>query len=301
MQNGLARPAASRFFDGESCPRIKPLILDMDGKPGRFVPLTMGSPQARAVDVGPFIVTDAWFPAHLVLAPHLHDRTTFAVILDGSFDLDFSGNSFECSPSTVFTEPLGEKHGNRMGPQGARVLVLQPDHREVELFHPCRHLFERVAHFRHAGIGGLARRRSYELRSSDGTSRLAMQGLGLEMLAAAARFDVSCRSSAPAWLARAEEKLRAEFLSGADLGAVAAAAGVHPAHLARAFRRHYRESIGSFVRRLRLDWSMTELATTERSIACIALSAGFADQSHFTRAFKCHTGVTPGRFRKEMR
>jgi AraC family transcriptional regulator len=250
------------------------------------------------VDVGPFIVTDAWFPADLVLAPHLHDRTTFAVILDGSFDLRFSSNSFECSPSTVFTEPLGEKHGNRMGPQGTRVLVMQPDHRQVELFRPCRHMFDRVTHFRHAGISGLARRLSYELRSSDGTSRLAMQGLGLEMLAAAARLDVSGPSSAPAWLARAEEKLRAEFLSGIDLGEVAAAAGVHPVHLARTFRQYYRESIGSFVRRLRLDWTMTQLATSRRSIASIALAAGFADQSHFTRAFKCYAGVTPARFRK---
>lgn len=264
------------------------------------VPLTMGSRRSRSVDVGPFKVTEAWFAPGLVLPPHLHERTTFAVMLAGSFDLRFGGRSYECEPSTVFTEPLGEKHENRLGPKGARVLVLQPDHRQEEQFRPCRRLLDRITHTSHGGIKALALRMAYELNSANSARRLALQGLGFEMLSAASRATESGTPAPPAWLRRAEEKIRSSYLDEVDLDEIAAAADVHPGHLARAFRQHFRESIGAHIRRLRLEWAVSQLASTDDAIAHVALRAGFADQSHFTRAFEQHVGVTPGRFRKAV-
>jgi AraC-like DNA-binding protein len=43
------------------------------------------------------------------------------------------------------------------------------------------------------------------------------------------------------------------------------------------------------------------LATTEEAISAIALAAGFADQSHLTRALRARTGMTPARYRREHR
>jgi len=37
------------------------------------------------------------------------------------------------------------------------------------------------------------------------------------------------------------------------------------------------------------------------TLASLALAAGFADQSHFTRAFKRHTGLTPNAYRRSTR
>jgi AraC family transcriptional regulator len=36
-------------------------------------------------------------------------------------------------------------------------------------------------------------------------------------------------------------------------------------------------------------------------LATVALAAGFADQSHFTRFFKRHTGLTPNAYRRMLR
>jgi AraC family transcriptional regulator len=79
---------------------------------------------------------------------------------------------------------------------------------------------------------------------------------------------------------------------------VATEAGVHPAHLARVFRRHHRCTIGSYLRRLRLDAACRQLVSGERPLADIALAAGFADQSHFSRLFRAATGVTPTHYRR---
>ena len=53
-------------------------------------------------------------------------------------------------------------------------------------------------------------------------------------------------------------------------------------------------SVTAYARTLRLEWATVAVATTDDPIARIALDAGFADQSHFTRSFRRHHGVTPG-------
>lgn len=72
----------------------------------------------------------------------------------------------------------------------------------------------------------------------------------------------------------------------------------HPAHLARVFRKHYRCSVGQYVRRMRVDLAARQLAGSRCSIAEIAAQLGFADQSHFSRVFVKLIGLTPARYRK---
>jgi len=83
------------------------------------------------------------------------------------------------------------------------------------------------------------------------------------------------------------------------LGELAEIVGVHPTYLGRAFRAHYGLSVGEYGRRLRLAWAAAELARGEKPLAEIATSAGFADQSHFTRVFRRHIGTTPARYREQ--
>jgi AraC family transcriptional regulator len=90
----------------------------------------------------------------------------------------------------------------------------------------------------------------------------------------------------PRWLARAEELLRAHAFTQRRLGEVAAQVGVHPVHLQRVFRAHHGMSMGAYQRRLRLDWAARMLVSSEQPIVDIALEAGFADHSHFTRSFQ---------------
>jgi AraC family transcriptional regulator len=55
--------------------------------------------------------------------------------------------------------------------------------------------------------------------------------------------------------------------------------------------------IGGYVRQLRVEFACRLLAETNDAVADIALKAGFADQAHFSTAFKRLTGKTPGEVR----
>ncbi len=267
------------------------------------VPISMGSSQFTTVELDAFRLTYASFPPATFLPSHVHDRTTFAVMLDGSFDLLFPGKTYECPPCTIFTEPVGDVHANRIQAGGARVLVLQPDPARTELFRPCAAVLDRINHFRHGTIFNIASRLLREIRTRDSVSSLAMEALGLEMLAVAARLDSSQRveSPPPPWLLRAQELIHSQFRDTLRISEVARIIGVHPVHLARVFRYHYRVPLGSYIRSLRVEWAAEQLIGTDASIAAIAHEAGFSDQSHFTREFKRQLGIPPGRYRKERR
>jgi AraC family transcriptional regulator len=86
-----------------------------------------------------------------------------------------------------------------------------------------------------------------------------------------------------------------------SLGALAADAGVHPVHLARVFRRHNGESIGSRLRRLKVLRAFEQLPDSRRALAEITLDSGFTDQSHLTRVFRQVAGRPPGAVRRLLK
>lgn len=268
------------------------------------VPVTMGSPRFRTAATTGCTVTDAWFPPDAVLEPHTHERTIFAVMLDGSFDSAIGRRRLDCTPAAVWTEPREEKHANYIGRAGARVLVVQLDPARHDLFAPFAALTDEVHLLRHAGIATDARRVLTELDVADPLTPLAIDSLVLTMMTAAARlrFDADRHGrSLPRWLARAQELLHARFRERIQLTDVATAVGVQPSHLAHAFRRHFRTTVGAYVRALRLDWAVEQLARTDDPLASIALAAGYSDQSHFTRECRRVRGVSPGEYRRVQR
>jgi AraC family transcriptional regulator len=140
-----------------------------------------------------------------------------------------------------------------------------------------------------------------EFGHMDSFSPLALEGLGLELLAVACRSAQRAKGSGPpAWLRRARELLNDCSDQPLKLPEIAAAAGVHPGHLARTFRQHYHCSPGEYARRLRVERACRLLFRGNAPLAEVALEAGFADQSHFSSVFKRYTGFTPAEYRKGM-
>jgi AraC family transcriptional regulator len=141
-----------------------------------------------------------------------------------------------------------------------------------------------------------------ESQIMDSASSLAIEALTLEMLAQTARLGlVGHLSSTPRWLNHARAILHENFSQQLSLSCVAELVGVHPAHLAKMFRKHFQCTVGEYIRRLRLEQAVRELTDSAKPLAEIALAAGFYDQSHFTREFKLHNGMTPAEFRLLIR
>lgn len=126
---------------------------------------------------------------------------------------------------------------------------------------------------------------------------LSLDALCLELLGSMDAGALAVPASTPAWLERAVELLRDRCRDELSVAEIAAAAGVHPVHLARTFRRHLRCTPGQFMRFYQLEHAASMLLRTARPLAEVALCSGFADQSHFSRVFTRHFGLPPGKYR----
>jgi len=153
--------------------------------------------------------------------------------------------------------------------------------------------------FTHPRTISLARRVADEVRSRDHGWQLVVHGLLLELLGHVAREQSApsgCR--APTWLRDVKDRLDSEWRQAISLSELASAAGVHPVHLARSFRACYGSSVGEYRRARQLEAAEERLRRSDEDLRQVALSCGFADQSHFSKAFSRAFGVSPGRYRR---
>lgn len=263
----------------------------------------MGSPRFTTVDLPSMQISSVWFPPGACLPRHTHERPVFAVGLAGSIDSRLPGRTLECGRTTVWTEPAGEVHENRVGAEGARVLVILPDRDRGALLGRCAPLLDDVHHMRHGGIADLALRMLHELDDPDDAACLTLEGLALEGLAVGlrSRSKGTIGVGIPGWVTKACDLIHDRFDERLEIAEIAGEVGVEPTALARAFRAHFQVPLGTYQRNLRLARAGELLADTEVPLSRVALRAGFYDQSHLSRHFRRYTGQTPGEYRRNHR
>lgn len=81
---------------------------------------------------------------------------------------------------------------------------------------------------------------------------------------------------------------------------MAEAAALSRYHFARSFRSEMGVPPVTYLWRRRAQLAASKLSETTRSLAEVALSCGFSDQSHFTTVFRREHGVTPAAFRRAL-
>jgi AraC-like DNA-binding protein len=82
---------------------------------------------------------------------------------------------------------------------------------------------------------------------------------------------------------------------------LATACGPSVSHLQREFSRLFGMSPSDYVLRTRLLLARRMLDQTAKPVGEVAVACGFYDQSHFTKAFKAHTGLPPQAYRRRTR
>ncbi len=156
---------------------------------------------------------------------------------------------------------------------------------------PVVHDPELTAHFIHA----------HELLEQSTETFAADEAITIVLLQLIERYGgrippSQTRTREPQAVSRAKDFLSENLDGQADLNALADAAGLSPFHLIRVFRKATGLTPHAWLVDRRVHRA-TELLRQGRAPAGIALSCGFADQSHLSRLFKSRVGVTPGQYK----
>jgi AraC family transcriptional regulator len=265
---------------------------------GHFYGTLQGRQQVNHV-----VLTETRYAPGLRLPRHSHEHAYFCLVRRGTYTEAFGDRSRACGPRTVAFHPPEELHAQHIHQAEVwsfNVEIASAWLREVREQAPT---LEGPAAFRGGPLAALALRLYQEFRHADGLSPLVIEGLVLQLLGEASRLcgrqdGLPDPGRPPSWVGRIRDALHDRFAEALTLGQLAALVGLHPAYLAAAFRRHCRCSVGEYVRRLRVEEACRRLTATDEPLAQVALAAGFSDQSHLTRVFKRHLGVTPAAYRK---
>jgi AraC-like DNA-binding protein len=100
-------------------------------------------------------------------------------------------------------------------------------------------------------------------------------------------------------LRRSTEYMQAHLTEDISLAELANLAKLSQSQFARAFRDSTGVPPYRYILRSRIQRAEQMLAKTHAPIAEIAAQVGFADQSHFTKAFRRFVGATPKRWRQD--
>jgi len=226
---------------------------------------------------------------------HTHAGSHFVYILRGRYVTEARGETPLCGPSTLIFNPTGTTHRDRFTTTDGRFITISLDRATAQLIESQIQVANRVDHPR---VPHLIHQIAFEFRRPQIASELILEGLGLELLGIATRFNSAHASVAPSWLRSVRDQLRDTHSFPFTISELAASVGVHPVYLARAFRKHFHCSPGQYQRACRMEEVLRQLTTSSIPLAELAQRNGFSDQSQLTRACKRFTGLTPGALRR---
>lgn len=247
--------------------------------------------------IGPFRVSEVLYPADFRQARHAHEEAGVSMLLAGSLRETSGRAAASAATLSLVVKPAHVEHADEVGPQGSRTLQIVVDYAYARTLErigdglgPWRWL-----HAPPAVRDMLALLRL--LRAGGAVADADVEDGVLAVLAGVARGPVP-GGGMPGWVRRVREELDDRPTEGVRVHELAAAAGVHPVSLARAFRRHYGVSITGYRKRQRLQHAAHAAAGCAAPLGRIAHASGYADQAHFCREFRAATGATPSSFRR---
>ena len=248
-------------------------------------------------------VLHAWFAGH-GFDTHRHDTYAIGRTDTGVQAFDYRGVARASTPGQVVVLHPDETHDGRAGTPdgfGYRIIYVVP----ARIHAAARAIRGRACALpfvREPVTANRALAATIEGAFRVDPEPLAVDGLIVRLAEALLDADPSCGGAATpirlhgSALARARQFLDAETTRVIRSSELEEVTGLTRYDLARQFRSAFGTSPYRYSLMRRLDGARAQLRRN-RSLADVALAAGFADQAHLSRMFKSAFGVTPARYR----
>ena len=258
-------------------------------------------PAVHAHGRGELSVHESEFTTALVIPAHVHDQPVVSLLLSGVAAEVIDRHRRDLVAQDLLFTPAFEQHAYTFRRDG-RWLNMQYSPAWLERVSDRKpHLPASSTVIHNQSAVAWANRVRTEVRQPDSVSSMAIDGAMILMIAEMARTRIDEEGTRPRWLRSVEEAIETHITEPPSIEALAAIAGVHPSHLLRVFRKYNRATISNFIRRRRIELARMQVALGQTPLATIALEAGFADQSHFTKVFKRAFGETPGQYARALK
>ena len=227
---------------------------------------------------------------------HEHAYAYITILLKGRYREPYGrGDSYFVPFSAVF-HPASVRHSGIVDEQGCRFFTLELDSSwmdSMEIDVPSDSVFD----WHGESILWPMLRLLREYRDGGTQSSLTMESLILEIVSAVrSKGQNAAVVPVDRWRVLLE-KTHDSFRESIRIRDLATAAGIHPVHVARLFRRYAGVTPGEYLQHLRVQQACRLMQEPERSLGEIAAESGFADQSHMNRVLRRFVQCSPGTLR----
>lgn len=231
---------------------------------------------------------------------HYHQNAYFTFIIEGGVLEGNKKGEYHCSAGSLLFHNWQEAHYNKKPPGFTRGFHLELDpqwltHLDLDL----------------SGVQGslnvsdpqlkvLFYQLFKESKTADTARPLAIQSVLIEVVSRLVRHEQVTDRSRPAWVSQLRDVLHDMPTENWTLPALAHMVGIHPIHLSRSFTHYFHCSLSYYIRSIRVQHALSLMPQEHRSLTDIALTCGFADQSHFIRCFKALCQDKPLAYRRYL-
>ena len=250
---------------------------------------------------------DAFSAAHFAsrFPPHFHETFAIGVVETGATRLHTPRGEWLAGAGTILAFSPGEVHSAEpLTSEGYTYRMIYPTLEFMRALGMDAPLFQLPVI--HDPVLGRELHRAH-VPLMDGASSPAAENAivaGLRRLIERYRGPslekTTLRPSDCEVVACAQHYMQQRFAQPVRLASVAQECGLNTFHLIRVFRRVVGVPPYAYLVQLRVNRAQTMLSEGT-SVADVAYSCGFSDQSHLTRTFKKVLGVPPGQYVRAIR
>ena len=231
---------------------------------------------------------------------HYHDNAYFTFILEGKVTEGNKKEVYNCSAGSLLFHNWQEPHYN-IKPKGfTRGFHIELKDSWIKQQSIQSERLQGSFAVTNPDIRILFYRIFKESKINDSLMALSTETLLLNVLSDMHHERKLLGRTPPIWVNKLRARLNDEAGHNFKLAELAVELSIHPAHLSRDFSKYFSCNLGEYLRKLRIQKSLALLPDKNLSLTEIALTCGFADQSHFLRCFKNINGVNPMLLRKML-
>ena len=223
---------------------------------------------------------------------HSHENVHLSLILQGGNLESRKGNDNQVLPGKIIAYNQGEVHRNRFTAFPSKNLNLEF---EDDFFSKNDLYFNNLALNEGENLNAyLDLIRIYnELKINDSYTS---PSIDLSIQSLFTNNIISNRK--PNWLNQLKEIVEDRWNEFVSLDDLALQLNVHKVTISKYFKKYYNESLGDYMRKVKIRRALSYLFNTDASITEIAYLCGFSDHSHMIRVFKMYLGYNPKSIRK---
>ncbi|MCD1116430.1 helix-turn-helix domain-containing protein [Chryseobacterium turcicum] len=245
------------------------------------------------------VVTDTEY-IHPYVDWHYHENAYFTFLLQGNMLEGNKKEIYDCAAGTLLYHHWQDPHYNKKPDIFTRGFHIEIPKEWFEALNINQTHLEGSFNLKNPELKILMYKIFKESKINDSNSEISVAQLLLDIFSQLTTPKLLLEKK-PSWVKQIDELLHENFHEKLNLTEISQIVNVHPIHLSRDFHKYFHCNLGDYIRKLKINQSLSILTAKEKSLTEVALDCGFSDQSHFIRCFKENIGITPLKYRNLLK